>query len=421
MTASAFTLLFLTGLTLSTGLRLWLATRQIAHVERHRDRVPDDFSATVGLAAHQRAAEYTVGKMRLARWHPLTNALVLLILTLGGGIQILHDVWAAAGWEGGSLGHGVALIASVGIVGWLVDLPFGWIRTFGLEARFGFNRMTPTLFWSDTARQAALAVALGLPILVGLLWIIEAAGEWWWLYAWAGWMSLNLGMMVIWPTFIAPLFNRFAPLAEGETKGRVEALLTRCGFRSNGLFVMDGSRRSAHGNAYFTGLGAAKRIVFFDTLLEKLAPTEIEAVLAHELGHFRHHHVIKRLVVLGGAFLVFFALLAWLTGQPWFFQGLGVAAQDTPTALILFAEVLPVLLFPLAPVLSVWSRRHEFQADHYAATHANPEDLISALIKLYRDNASTLTPDPVYSSVNDSHPPALQRVAQLRKWQEAKA
>ncbi|MBL8447953.1 MAG: M48 family metallopeptidase [Zoogloeaceae bacterium] len=420
MTASAFTLLFAMGLALATGLRVWLATRQIRHVEMHRGQVPDDFSATVSLAAHQRAADYTVGKMRLARWHLLMDTVLLLSLTLGGGVQVLHELWASQ-WPAGGLAHGVGLIASVGVIGWLVGLPFSWFRTFSLEARFGFNRMTQRLFWSDTVRQAALAAVLGLPILAGLLWVIDAAGQHWWLYAWACWMALNLGMMVIWPTFIAPLFNRFDPLADGETKGRVEALLTRCGFRSNGLFVMDGSRRSAHGNAYFTGLGAAKRIVFFDTLLDKLGPTEIEAVLAHELGHFRHHHVVKRLVVLGGAFLGFFALLAWLAGQPWFFHGLGVSAQDTPTALVLFAEVLPVLLFPLAPLLSLWSRRHEFQADHYAATHANPGDLISALLKLYRDNASTLTPDPIYSSVNDSHPPAAQRVAQLRRWQEAGA
>jgi STE24 endopeptidase len=413
MTDTSFSLLFVACLVCTSGVRLWLAQRQIDHVLRHRDVVPGEFADTIGLGAHQRAADYTAARVALGRWSTLAGVALLLLLTLGGGIQALHEAWAAWFTPGG-LAHGVALIASVAVLSWTVDLPFDVFKTFGIEARFGFNRMTPALFIADLARQAALAVALGLPILAGLLWVVGAAGPLWWLYAWACWLALNLILMVVWPTFIAPLFNRFQPMAEGEMKARIESLLTRCGFRSSGLFVMDGSRRSAHGNAYFTGLGAAKRIVFFDTLLDKLQPAEVEAVLAHELGHFRHHHVIKRLVLLGAGSLALFALLGWLVGQAWFFRGLGVQVQDTAAALILFMEVLPVFLFPLGPLMSLWSRRHEFEADRYAAGQTSARDLISALVKLYRDNASTLTPDPYYSSFHDSHPPAAIRVAHLR-------
>ena len=413
MTATSFSLLFLACLVCASGVRLWLAGRQIAHVLSHRNAVPGEFADAIGLDAHQRAADYTAARVALGRWSTLAGVALLLLLTVGGGIQAIHDAWAA--WlTPGSLAHGVALIASVAVLSWAVDLPFDIYKTFGIEARFGFNRMTPTLFVADLARQAALAMALGLPILTGLLWIIGVAGAQWWLYAWACWWSLNLILMVVWPTFIAPLFNRFQPMAEGEMKARIEGLLSRCGFRSSGLFVMDGSRRSAHGNAYFTGLGAAKRIVFFDTLLDKLQPAEVEAVLAHELGHFRHHHVVKRLVLLGAASLALFALLGWLVEQDWFFRGLGVQSRDTATALILFMEVLPIFLFPLGPLMSLWSRRHEFEADCYAAGQTSARDLISALVKLYRDNASTLTPDPLYSSFHDSHPPAAVRVAHLR-------
>jgi STE24 endopeptidase len=413
MTDTSFSLLFLACLACACGVRLWLARRQIDHVLRHRDAVPAEFADSIGLPAHQRAADYTAARVALGRWSTLAGVALLLVLTLGGGIQALHEAWTTRLAPGG-LAHGVALIASVAVVSWAVDLPFDLYKTFGIEARFGFNRMTPALFLADLARQAALAVMLGLPILAGLLWVVDAAGPLWWLYAWACWLGLNLLLMVVWPTFIAPLFNRFQPMAEGEMKARIEGLLTRCGFRSSGLFVMDGSRRSAHGNAYFTGLGAAKRIVFFDTLLDKLQPAEVEAVLAHELGHFRHRHVIKRLALLGAGSLALFALLGWLVGEDWFFNGLGVQAQDTATALILFMEVLPVFLFPLGPLMSLWSRRHEFEADRYAAGQTSARDLISALVKLYRDNASTLTPDPYYSNFHDSHPPAAVRVAHLR-------
>jgi len=413
MSDSSFSLLFLVCLACATGVRMWLAKRQIQHVLHHRGHVPGPFADTISLGSHQRAADYTAARVALGQWSTVAGVGLLLLLTLGGGIQTLHDAWA--GWLApGGLLHGIALLASVALVSWMVDLPFGLYKTFGIEARFGFNRMTPALFLADLARQAGLAVVLGLPILAGLLWVIGAAGALWWLYAWGCWLGLNLLMMFIWPTFIAPLFNRFQPLAEGEMKARIEGLLVRCGFRSSGLFVMDGSRRSAHGNAYFTGLGAAKRIVFFDTLLDKLQPAEVEAVLAHELGHFRHRHVVKRLALLAAGSLALFALLGWLVQQAWFFRGLGVQAQDTATALILFMEVMPVFLFPLGPLMSLWSRRHEFEADAYAADQTSARDLVSALVKLYRDNASTLTPDPYYSSFHDSHPPAALRVARLR-------
>jgi STE24 endopeptidase len=413
MSATAFSVLFLLCLACATAIRLWLARRQIQHVLRHRARVPQEFADTISLGAHQRAADYTAARVALGQWSTVAGVGLALVLTLGGGIQALHTAWSA--WLApASLTHGVALMASVAVASWLVDLPFSLYKTFGIEARFGFNRMTPALYVGDLARQAGLAIVLGLPILAGLLWVIAAAGPRWWLYAWGCWLGLNLLLMVVWPTFIAPLFNRFQPLAEGEMKARIEALLTRCGFRSSGLFVMDGSRRSAHGNAYFTGLGAAKRIVFFDTLLDKLQPAEVEAVLAHELGHFRHRHVVKRLALLAVGSLGLFALLGWLVEQAWFFNGLGVQARDTATALILFMEVAPVFLFPLGPLMSQWSRRHEFEADAYAARQTNAQDLVSALVKLYRDNASTLTPDPYYSSFHDSHPPAAVRVARLK-------
>lgn len=413
MSDTAFSVLFVVCLACAAGVRLWLARRQIEHVLGHRGRVPAEFADSISLGAHQRAADYTAARVALGRWSTLAGIALLLALTLGGGIQALHTAWSA--WlSPGSLAHGVALMASVALASWLVDLPFGIYKTFGIEAKFGFNRMTPALFLGDLLRQAGLAILLGLPILAGLLWVIAAAGPRWWLYAWGCWLGLNLLMMVVWPTFIAPLFNRFQPLAEGEMKARIESLLVRCGFRSSGLFVMDGSRRSAHGNAYFTGLGAAKRIVFFDTLLDKLQPAEVEAVLAHELGHFRHHHVVKRLGLLAAGSLGLFTLLGWLVDQAWFFTGLGVQARDTATALILFMEVLPVFLFPLGPLMSLWSRRHEFEADAYAARQTSAGDLVSALVKLYRDNASTLTPDPYYSSFHDSHPPAALRVARLK-------
>jgi STE24 endopeptidase len=375
--------------------------------------VPAPFAASISLESHRKAADYTRARMQLAIVDVVAAAVLALGLTLGGGLQAIHD--ALAVWvDGGGLAHGVALLAAIGLIGWLVELPFSLYRTFVIEKRFGFNRMTPSLYAVDLLRESLLAVAIGLPVLAAVLWLMGAMGERWWLWVWLFWLGFNLLALFIWPTFIAPLFNKFVPLADMALKARVERLLKRCGFRAKGLFVMDGSRRSAHGNAYFTGLGAAKRIVFFDTLLEKLSPEEVEAVLAHELGHFHHRHVWKRLAVIAAMSLTLLWLLGWLMGQPWFFAGLGMQTGGTAVALALFALALPAFSFPLGPLMSHWSRVHEFEADAYAARQTRAADLASALVKLYRDNAATLTPDPLYSRFFDSHPPAAQRISRLR-------
>ena len=413
MTSSHFSTLFLVALGVGLLCRLGLARRQAAHVAAHRGAVPAAFAATISLDAHQKAADYTVARVRLGMVDVLLSAALLLALTLGGGLQALHDLCARFA-EPGGLAHGVAFVSAVGVVSWLVELPLGLYRSFGLEARFGFNRLTPGLFVADTVKGVVLAAVIGLPLIAFVLWLMEAMGGLWWLYVWAFWLGFNLLVMLVYPTFIAPLFNKFQPLADGPLKARIEGLMTRCGFRLSGLFVMDGSKRSAHGNAYFTGFGASKRIVFFDTLLAKLDPPEVEAVLAHELGHYHHHHLWKRLAVIGAGSLGFFALLGHLAGQAWFFEGLGLASQGTAATLLLFALVLPVFTFPLTPLMSRWSRRHEFEADAYAARQAPAAALVSALVKLYRDNASTLTPDPLYSSIYDSHPPAAIRIARLQ-------
>ena len=414
MTSSHFSTLFLVALGVGLLCRLGLARRQAAHVAAHRGAVPAAFAATISLDAHQKAADYTVARVRLGMVDVLLSAALLLALTLGGGLQALHDLCARFA-EPGGIAHGVAFVSAVGVVSWLVELPLGLYRSFGLEARFGFNRLTPGLFVADTVKGVVLAAVIGLPLIAFVLWLMEAMGGLWWAYVWAFWLGFNLLVMLVYPTFIAPLFNKFQPLADGPLKARIEALLARCGFRLSGLFVMDGSKRSAHGNAYFTGFGAAKRIVFFDTLLDKLDPTEVEAVLAHELGHYHHHHLWKRLAVIGAGSLAFFALLGHLAGQAWFFKGLGMNAAGTAPTLVLFALALPVFTFPLTPLMSMWSRTHEFQADAYAARQAPAQALISALVKLYRDNASTLTPDPLYSSIYDSHPPAAIRIARLQE------
>lgn len=413
MTSSHFSTLFLVALGVGLLCRLGLARRQAAHVAAHRGAVPAAFAATISLDAHQKAADYTVARVRLGMVDVLLSAALLLALTLGGGLQALHDLCARFA-EPGGIAHGVAFVSAVGVVSWLVELPLGLYRSFGLEARFGFNRLTPGLFVADTVKGVVLAAVIGLPLIAFVLWLMEAMGGLWWLYVWAFWLGFNLLVMLVYPTFIAPLFNKFQPLADGPLKARIEALLARCGFRLSGLFVMDGSKRSAHGNAYFTGFGASKRIVFFDTLLAKLEPAEVEAVLAHELGHYHHHHLWKRLAVIGAGSLAFFALLGHLAGQAWFFEGLGLAQPGTAATLVLFALVLPVFTFPLTPLMSMWSRRHEFEADAYAARQAPAAELVSALVKLYRDNASTLTPDPLYSSIYDSHPPAAIRIARLQ-------
>jgi STE24 endopeptidase len=410
---NAFTLAFLAALALATATRIWLALRHIRYVAAHRERVPAEFAESVPLPAHQKAADYTRARTWLGIVDALVSAAVLLAFTLGGGLEWLYDAWARA-FEAGGYAHGIALILSVAAITGLVDLPFSVYRTFVIEAKYGFNRMTPALFVADLAKSIALGLAIGVPLLFAVLWLMTRMGSLWWLYVWLTWVGFNLLMLVAYPTLIAPLFNKFSPLADESLKERIERLLAKCGFRSKGLFVMDGSKRSSHGNAYFTGFGAAKRIVFFDTLLTRLAPAEVEAVLAHELGHFKRHHVWKRIAWLFLASLGFLALLGYVIDQPWFYEGLGVGRRSTALALVLFFMVVPVFTFLLAPIGSVYSRRHEYEADAYAASHANAADLVHALVKLYQDNAATLTPDPVHSAFYDSHPPAALRIARLQ-------
>jgi STE24 endopeptidase len=410
---NAFTWVFLAALAAATATRLWLAARQMRHVRAHRDAVPETFAAAIPLTSHQKAADYSVAKTRLAILDILLGAAVLLVLTLGGALQGIADAWSLA-LEPGGLWHGVALVSSVTLLLSAIELPVAVYRTFVVEERFGFNRMTPALFVADLVKNTLVAAALGVPLLVLVLWLMEKMGAEWWLWVWLAWMGFNLLVLLAYPTFIAPLFNKFTPLDDPAVAQRVEALLARCGFRSAGLFVMDGSRRSSHGNAYFTGFGAAKRIVFFDTLLSRLAPTEVEAVLAHELGHYRRHHVWKRIALLFAASLAMLWALGQLIGQPWFYQGLNVATQGTAMALLLFFLVVPSFTFFLQPLSSLYSRKHEFEADAYAASHASAKELVQALVKLYQDNAATLTPDPVHSAFYDSHPPAALRIARLR-------
>ena len=405
-----FTLVFLVFLALTTLTRLWLARRHIACVQAHRAAVPEQFAERITLGAHQKAADYTSAKTHLGMQACVAEALLLLALTLGGGLQAI-DTWLNPHLQG--LPYGLALIFSVMLISALVDLPFSLLRQFVIEARFGFNRMTPGLFLSDLCKQIMLAAVIGAPVILAVLWLMQAMGSLWWLYVWLFWCVFNLLILFIYPTWIAPLFNKFSPLDDAPLQSRIESLLTRCGFQSKGLFIMDGSKRSSHGNAYFSGLGRAKRIVFFDTLLERLQPEEVEAVLAHELGHFHHRHITKRIALMFSLSLAFLWLLGQLIDSPWFYQGLGVSTQNTALALVLFFLTLPVFSFAASPLMSLLSRRHEFEADAYAATQANADDLIRALVKLYEDNAATLTPDPLHSLFYDSHPPAALRIAKL--------
>jgi len=408
-----FTAVFLAALALTLGLRLWLARRHIRHIARCRERVPAEFSLHIDLPAHQKAADYSSARTRLGMIDVLVGAALLYALTLGGALQALHDAWlgvfGAAGYA-----QGIALFVSVALIAGLIDLPLSLYRTFVIEARFGFNKMTLGLFFADLAKQTLIGAALGLPLLACVLWLMQRMGEQWWLYVWITWIVFNLVVLTLYPTLIAPLFNKFTPLADAGLKTRIEALLAKCGFRAQGLYVMDSSRRSSHGNAYFTGFGAAKRIVLFDTLIARLAPAEIEAVLAHELGHFWHHHVWKRMAALFALSLGFLWVLGFVMKQDWFYAGLNVQAHSTALALMLFFLVVPVFTFLLHPLTSLYSRMHEYEADAYAAQRTASADLIHALVKLYQDNAATLTPDPLYSAFYDSHPPALLRIARLQ-------
>ena len=412
MTATIFTTVFFTALLLSIVIKLWLAQRQLRHVLAHRAKVPDAFSAQVELSAHQKAADYTRAKTQLGMLTAVFEVVLLLAFTLGGGLQLLAD-WSL-GTFSNPLAQGMAMIVSVLVLTSILETPFSLYSTFVIEARFGFNKMTFKLYLLDTVKGIALGSILGLPLLLGILWLMERMGDNWWLYVWAVWVSFSLLLLFIYPSFIAPLFNKFKPLEDASLKARIEALLHRCGFTAQGLFVMDGSKRSTHGNAYFTGFGKTKRIVFFDTLIARLSANEIDAVLAHELGHFKRRHVLKRIALTFAVSLAFLWLLAQLIHADWFYAGLGVNTQSTAMALLLFFMVLPVFSFLLQPLGSAYSRKHEFEADAYAAQQTAAGDLVTALVKLYQDNASTLTPDPLYSAFYSSHPPATIRIARLQ-------
>lgn len=410
--AQTLTITFITLLFATTLVRVWLGNRHIAHVQSHRNQVPNAFSENIALEAHQKAADYTTDKTKLALTEASMQAILLAVLTIGGGLQWIDEVWRNLIIDH-EIARGALVIVSAMLVSSVIDLPFEYYKTFVVDEKFGFNKMTPAMFFSDLIKQSVVGIILGAPILFAALWLMQGAGQYWWLYLWVIWSVFNLLMLAIYPTFIAPFFNKFTPLEDQNLKQRIETLLTKCGFKSQGLFVMDGSARSSHGNAYFTGFGASKRVVFFDTLLDRLNPDEIEAVLAHELGHFKHHHVIKRIAMMFFVSFLGLALLGWLMNQPWFYSGLGVSQMSNYMALVLFLLVSPVFLFILRPIMASYSRKNEFEADSYAAKHANAKYLIEALVKLYRDNASTLTPDPLHSAFYDSHPPASIRISKL--------
>ena len=420
--SSALTIAFAAAICAGLLLKFWLTSRQIRHVAQNRSSVPDAFAARISLAAHQKAADYTITKARLSLLEMALGAAVLMGWTLLGGLDALNQ--ALLGALGGGMVQQLALLGAFVVISAAVDLPVTLYQTFVIEQSFGFNKMTLALWLADLAKSTLVGTLIGLPIAALILWLMGAAGPSWWLWAWGLWMAFNLLLMVVYPTFIAPLFNKFQPLEDESIKTRVTALMQRCGFAAKGLFVMDGSRRSAHANAYFTGFGAAKRVVFYDTLLRQLSPGEVEAVLAHELGHFKHRHILKRVASLFALSLAGFALLGWLSTQVWFYTGLGVrpyisldlAVPPVPNdalALLLFLLAVPVFTLFIAPVFAGLSRRHEFEADAYAVAQTNGADLSTALLKLYEDNASTLTPDPVYVKFYYSHPPATERLARM--------
>ncbi len=413
------TILFATGLVVSVVLKLWLSSRQIRHVARHRNAVPAPFAQHVGLADHQKAADYTIAQSRLGLLELAWGTAVLLGWTLLGGLHALNQallVWFEGRFSS-TLAQPLALLVSFSVIGSIIDLPFSVYRTFVLEQRFGFNRVTVKLWLVDGVKGLAFSALLGVPLAALALWVMGATGNLWWLWTWGLWMGLSLVMMLVYPIWIAPLFNQFRPLEDDGLKTRVSALMTRCGFSSKGFYVMDGSKRSAHANAYFTGFGASKRVVFYDTLLAQLNPDEVDAVLAHELGHFKHGHIAKRMIALFSLSLLAFALLGWVSQQAWFYTGLGVGPNMTgrndALALLLFTMVLPLAGTLIGPVFAQLSRKHEFEADAFALAHANGAALASALLKLYKDNASTLTPDPVYVKFFYSHPPAPERLARM--------
>ncbi len=411
-----FTFLFILGLVLSVGTRYYLAGRHIRHIAEHRNQVPADFASKISLPEHHKAADYTMAKLRLGLFEIALSAAILIGFTLLGGLEYVHDLTLEL------LGPGtlqqISLLISFSLITGIIGLLFSWYRQFTIEEKFGFNRMTPTLFFTDLIKGILLGLAIGLPLLWVVLTLMAEAGEYWWVWTWFVWVGFNALMLWLFPTFIAPLFNKFKPLEDGPLKDRIEELLKRCDFTSQGLFIMDGSKRSAHGNAYFTGMGKAKRIVFFDTLIERLNPEEIEAVLAHELGHFKRQHIRKRLIQSFALSFLVLGLLGWISTKAWFYLSLGVTPDlngyNAGLALALFSLVMPVFGFFLTPINSMGSRKHEYEADAFAAEKSSAKDLITALVKLYQDNAATLTPDPLYSKFYDSHPPAPLRIAHLQ-------
>jgi STE24 endopeptidase len=414
---SSLLLTFVFAFALALGLlaKLWLASRQIRYVAKHRHQVPSAFSGTITLSEHQRAADYTLAKARLSLIELAISAGILLGWTLLGGLSLLNA--ALMNTLGGGLIQQLALISGFVVINGFLELPLSWYQTFVLESRFGFNKTTPRLWLLDLVKSSLLGAAIGLPIAALILWVMDASGGLWWLWTWAVWMGFNLLLLLIYPSFIAPLFNKFTPLNDETLKSRVTALMARCGFSAEGLYVMDGSKRSAHANAYFTGFGASKRVVFYDTLLAKLSADEVDAVLAHELGHFKHNHVLKRIVAMFSMSLLGLALLGWLATQVWFFTGLGVFpnldTSNSALSLLLFMLAIPVFSFFITPLFARLSRKHEFEADAYAVEKTNGPALASALLKLYQDNASTLTPDPVYVQFYYSHPPASERLSRM--------
>lgn len=418
MNSPTFSVLFVIFLGITVSLQVWLASRQIRHVARNRGAVPNEFTEKISLEAHQKAADYTITKTKFGLLSLFFSVIVLLGFTLFGGLQFLSSTLFAQ--LGNGMSYQIALIVSFALISSILDLPFDYYRQFVIEEKFGFNKMSVKLFFTDMIKSTAIGAAIGLPLLWVVISLMDKAGSLWWLYTWLVWSGFQLLMMIIFPTWIAPLFNKFTPLTDDNLRERIEGLMQRVGFASKGLFVMDGSKRSAHGNAYFSGFGSNKRIVFFDTLIERLAPQEVEAVLAHELGHFKLKHIVKRMVVMFAISLGFLALLGYLKEQVWFFTGLGVdpilfASSNSAMALILFMVTLPVFTFVLSPLSSISSRKHEFEADAFAVKHTNAPDLVNALVKLYEDNASTLTPDPLHSAFYDSHPPASIRIAHLHQ------
>jgi len=407
-----FYYLFIFLLITTTIFQVWLTKRHIAHIHKNKTKVPAAFSKTISISNHKKAADYTISKSNIGIIDLFIQAIFLYLITLGGGINILTDTFSNL--INNQLVIGAMVIISVMLISSLIDLPLNIYKTFNIDERFGFNRMTAQIFILDLIKQSILSIVIGIPILLISLWIISNLGGLWWLWLWVFISVFNFLMLILYPTYIAPFFNKFLPLKDIKLKTKIEKLLLKCGFKSNGLFVMNGSLRSNHGNAYFTGFGNSKRIVFFDTLLEKLSHKEIEAVLAHELGHFHHNHVKKRIILMFVMSFIGLYVLGILKDSAWFYESLGVIQSDA-NGLLLFLLVSPLFIFFIRPLMAYYSRKNEFEADEYACKYSNPQDLKLSLIKLYRDNASTLTPDPLYSNFYDSHPPALERINTIDK------